>query len=326
MAPIPTSENNKEEIKKNRYLHLLVILLMLASLIFLAYKIATYPDYSTLLNELKSIHSKNLFWLFITLFLLPFNWITESLKWKIIVSETEKISLNTAFKSVLAGFSTGFVTPNRLGDFAGRILFLNNTNRKTGFTLSMINSITQNIAIGICGIPAAIIFFTNRNTEKIISLNYFFLLILLILMLIILYAALPFISEKLKKGKTGSFLNGINNYTFWKQISIILMSILRFTVFSIQFYTILLFFGVQLSLSEAIIAIPASYLFVTFTPSAAFSDPVIRSSYAVFFIGAYSPETINIIFAGTGIWIVNYLISMFIGNIFIFNKTRENHS
>ncbi len=309
--------------RRQKYVKTAIIVFFIASVAFLAFKLVTFSDYNLLYSKLKLLPANNFKWLLFAVLLLPLNWLTESVKWKMILSKTQKISLTAAIKSVLAGFSTGFVTPNRLGDFAGRIYFLNSENRKTGITLSLLNSLTQNLAIALGGIPAAIIFFSNSNPENAVSKYYFAILIALIILFLGLYALLPAIAKKIKSEKTSIFIKGIDNFTFTKQIIIVLVSIVRFIVFSIQFYAMLRFFGVVLNINEAVIAIPASYLFVTFTPSAAFTDPVIRSSYAVIFVGAFSPDTLSIIFAGTGIWVVNYVFSMLIGNILIFRETNR---
>lgn len=314
----------KDEIDVNRFSRFWVIVILLASIIFLVYKLATYTDYNLLLHELKSMPLQNFAWLFFTLALLPLNWLTESIKWKIIVSETQEITLKTALKSVLAGFSTGFITPNRMGDFVGRILFLNQINRKTGITLSLINSLTQNIVIALFGIPAALLFFAKSDNQRQISLNYFIIVSFILILLILFYIFLPRISKKIKSEKIGLFIKGISNYSYQKQLSIILFGVIRFVIFSVQFYAMLCFFGVQINVYEAFIAIPANYLFVTFTPSAGFSEPIIRSSYAAFFVGEFSPQTLGIILSGTGIWLINYVISIIVGNIFIVRaKNRE---
>jgi len=315
--------NKQADSKKNRLLTVVVVLFTLASIVFLFFKLSTYPDYDTLLHELKSLPKDNFKWLIFTLLLLPFNWLTESVKWKVILSETQKINLKLAFKSVLAGFTTGFFTPNRLGDFAGRIYFLDSSNRKTGITLSLINSLTQNIAIALFGIPAAFIFFSSQRKESMISPSYFVLLVIILILLLAVFLLLPSISKKIKSAKISEFLKGINNFSKVKLLSVLLLSILRFGVFSLQFYTLLRFFGIPLSANEAILAILSNYLFVTFTPSIGLTDPVIRSSYALFFIGTFSGNMPGIVLSGTGIWLINQVISMLVGNIFIFHKTRN---
>jgi hypothetical protein len=92
------------------------------------------------------------------------------------------------------------------------------------------------------------------------------------------------------------------------------ISLARFLVFSFQFYVILLFFGVDITVFQALICIPTSYLLVTFTPSLALSEAAIRSSYAVTVIGFYAPQTAGIALAGLTLWLLNFGIPMLFGN------------
>ena len=75
------------------------------------------------------------------------------------------------------------------------------------------------------------------------------------------------------------------------------------------------FFGVNLAPIQALIAIPANYLFVTYTPSIAFSEAAVRSSYAILFIGAFSTQLVGIALAGVCIWVVNFILPLFLGSI-----------
>ena len=56
--------------------------------------------------------------------LMCLNFLMESIKWKVVVANTNPISFTKAIKSVLVGQAFAFFTPNRIGDFAGRVLFL----------------------------------------------------------------------------------------------------------------------------------------------------------------------------------------------------------
>jgi hypothetical protein len=66
---------------------------------------------------------------------------------------------------------------------------------------------------------------------------------------------------------------------------------------------------------QALIAIPTNYLFVTFTPSVAFSEAAVRSSYAVLVIGFFSSNIVGIALAGMCIWMINFVIPMMVGSI-----------
>ncbi|HRZ97077.1 MAG TPA: lysylphosphatidylglycerol synthase domain-containing protein [Paludibacter sp.] len=309
--------------EKNSLFKIIVWVFMFGSVFYLGYKLFTFNGYSSLLDEWKSLPPKHFYWLGLVFLLMPLNWLSESIKWKLIVSETQPLSLKNAVKSVLAGFSTGFFTPNRMGDMVGRLVFLESSNRKTGVTLSLMSSLTQNIIIALCGIPGAILFFTFQQSEVLKLNNYLIITSIIAVVMIVLFLLVPKLAGRNKNAAVNEYIKGFANYSLSKSFLILFVSLIRFVIFSIQFYAMLRFFGVHLLPGQAIAAIPANYLFVTFTPSLAFTEPAIRGSYAVFFIGQFSSHTVGIALAGIGLWVINYLISMFLGFIVLLKQTKK---
>ena len=245
-----------------------------------------------------------------------------------LVSKIQEISLFHAVKAILSGIFTGFFTPNRVGELMGRVSFLKNKNRKSGVTLSILNSLTQNMIMALFGIPACILFFLSQN-EMINNemISYLLILIISLILFGLLYYNLPQLSLRLKlnrfSAKLSSFSDCLSEYSMTDLLKIMLVTLLRYLVFCVQFYFMLLFFGVHIEAWQAVIAIPTSYLFVTFTPSLAFSEAAVRSSYAVLTIGAFSASEIPIILAGVSIWIVNFVLPMLVGSV-IMIKSKTN--
>lgn len=308
-------------------LMLLKWMIPVVALVYLAYKLSRFEHWDSLLYEWKTQSREQTLWLAMVLVLLPINLWLEAAKWKKIVSPTERLSRRRAFAGVLAGFSTGFFTPNRTGDFAGRILFLGEQNRKTGFTLSLFNSLTQNMVIAACGVPAAILFFITRNKALGDDLMMYFIIVAISFFVIAATVfLLPSLLKRIKSVRIREFTKGMENFSTGNIYLLLFLSILRFAVFSIQFYFMLRFFGVGLSPLEAFMAIPANYLFVTFTPSLAATEVAIRSSYAVFFIGSYSSQVVGIALAGAFIWMVNFVIPMIAGTVLVYHFSASKKS
>ena len=295
-------------------------LILVLSYSFLVYKLFTFNHYSELSNELKQMPLSKLWWLVAILALLPVNWIIESLKWKMLVAKVQEISLLKSLQAVLSGISTGFFTPNRVGELVGRVLFLKNENRKAGVTLSLVNSLTQNLMMALCGIPACILFYIWKNEKLQLGIvMYLGVLIFCLILFGILYFTLPELVRRIKLKKLAtkllSYTACLSEYSEMDLIKIMGITLLRYCVFCVQFYFMLLLFGVNLEIGQALIAIPTSYLFVSFTPSIAFSEAAVRSSYAVLIIGAFSNMEIPIMLAGVSIWFVNFVIPMLAGSI-----------
>lgn len=296
--------------------------IMIAAYVFLAYKLITFKQYDQLLEWWQQMPLTQFWWLAAVVLLVPLNWLIEAIKWEMLTANIQKISLLTSIKAVLAGISTGFFTPNRVGEFVGRILYLNAENRKSGATMGIVNSLTQNLVMALCGIPACLVYF--YSTTNILNLdieNFILILLTFVVFSGLLYFYLPKLSKFLVQTNIGAeikgFTVGLSAYTQADLVRIMGVSFLRYLVFCTQFFLMLSFFGIQLDPIEAIIAIPTNYLFVTFSPSVAFSEAAIRSSYAVLFIGSYSGQVVNIALAGVCIWAVNFVIPMLVGSFFL---------
>ncbi|MDD3321041.1 MAG: hypothetical protein PHS59_06310 [Paludibacter sp.] len=296
-----------------------------ASYSFLIYKLLTFQQYSEIMSWWKNVPVSYLGWLGAVFILLPVNWCLESLKWKMLVSNTEKLPFKTAFLSVLAGISSGFFTPNRVGEMVGRVLYLKPENRKSGIMLSVLNSISQNIIMAAFGIPAFVLFLWIQNKSFSAGTAQY---LILILFSVSIFIFVFFYLRKILKGKVQGkiienlkiYINCIAGFSARDIVEILSVTILRYFIFCIQFYFMLRFFGVELTEYQALFAIPSTYLLVTFTPSLAFSEAAVRSSYAVLIIAAISPQEVQIILAGVGIWVVNFVIPMLVGSILLLKK------
>ncbi len=311
------------------WISLLKWMVLPATFSFLAYKLLTFNQYNELIAQWKQLPLSQFWWLAGVLALLPLNWLLEAEKWKLLVSKIQTIDLTNALKGVLAGISTGFLTPNRVGELAGRVLYLNTENRKAGVTLSAVNSLTQNIIMATCGIPACALFFTITSQKMEINTTlYLSILIVSLLIFGLIYFRLPWLSRQFKQSryseKIETFTDCLSYYTEQDLLQVMLISLCRYFVFCVQFFFMLRFLGVELSAWQAFISIPTIYLFVTFTPSLAFSEAAVRSSYAVLVISAFSSQVVSIALAGMCIWLVNFVIPMLVGAI-VLVKSKQPH-
>lgn len=299
--------------KENRIFHYISTMLLVLSVVYLVYEISRFDEYDSLLAAFKENSRQNFIWLLSVFILLPVNWLIEAIKWKKVCCYLEKQHLTTALKAVLAGISSGFITPNRIGDIVGRMQFMGAENRKSAVSLAAVNSLTQNLAILLPGIPLAILFFIQLQQSTIQSKTYILFLIVILLLFSITLISLPSVAGKINHHKFRSYFRGLANYTFKDMVVITGWSLLRFCVFSCQFFLMLRFFGVELSLTQAVTSIPVMYLLVTFTPSFAFSEALIRGSWAVFVIGSFAGNIPGILMAGVGLWLVNVVVPVVIG-------------
>src|SRR5690606_29451644 len=80
-------------------------------------------------------------WLAVTL--MFFNWLIEAGKWKLLLRPLEAVSLKHALKSVLGGLAIGVNTPNRIGEYSGRALYVGEGKRMRSVSLAFVCSFSQ---------------------------------------------------------------------------------------------------------------------------------------------------------------------------------------
>ena len=100
------------------------------------------------------------------LLLIFFNWGFEAKKWQLLLRPLQSLTFFTALKSVLTGIAFSINTPNRIGEYGGRILYVEEGKRIKAISLSIAGSISQLILtlfMGSLGLSYLLIFQLNVN-------------------------------------------------------------------------------------------------------------------------------------------------------------------
>src|SRR5688572_413988 len=93
--------------------------------------------------------------LFIVVLLMLANWSLEALKWKLSVREVQHVSFLKSLKAIFSGVSFSVTTPNRMGEYAGRILYMEEGNRLRVVSLTILGSLSQliiTLSFGLAGL------------------------------------------------------------------------------------------------------------------------------------------------------------------------------
>lgn len=83
--------------------------------------------------------------------LMIIQWVIEAKKWQLLMKPVSDISLMKAAKAIFSGIAFSIATPNRVGEFAGRILHLPPDSRLQGTSFTFIGNLAQLIATIVCG-------------------------------------------------------------------------------------------------------------------------------------------------------------------------------
>ncbi|RZL30235.1 MAG: hypothetical protein EOO96_18535, partial [Pedobacter sp.] len=119
---------------------------------FIYNKLTKHNDLKAFLKLLDSIPSQQI-WLVLggVFILMLFNWGLEAVKWKQLIQRVEQISLWRSIESVFCGLTWAVFTPNRLGEYGGRVFFLSPKRRIIGVVAMTVGNIGQLVLTNVFG-------------------------------------------------------------------------------------------------------------------------------------------------------------------------------
>jgi hypothetical protein len=259
--------------------------------------------------------------------LIILNWGIESYKWQLITSGIERISYKTAVRSVLTGLCVGNLTPGRIGEFAGRILFFNPANRSKISVTHFVCGLTQlfvTVATGICAL--AFVIESGRSN----STNLFLILALstvLLVVLILLVLNINKVYIAISKWKVLSrFDLGQVTYDRTLMIRLLFFSLLRYAVFSFQYFLLLRIFGVDAEPFHLFSAIAVSFMLMSSIPMISFIEVAVRAAIAMMLFGQFQQNSMQLVGASTFLWLINIVIPSVIGYVFAVQEKFEFRS
>lgn len=270
--------------------------------------------------------------LFLLVFsLMPLNWGLELLKWRFLTKEFQKLSIVQEIKSILAGIVVGLLTPNRIGELGGRLMYIEAKNRSRSLYVNSVCSTSQLLATLLFGLVAVCVFADSWQPYLLISRPQIILASWIIILVLI---GLYFRSNSLKiifnyfekKVLKDQNLEALTLSSI-ERLKLLLLSILRYGVFNIQFAILLMIFIPDIPFLIAITAVALIYFGSTVVPTSWLSSLAIKTSFAFFIVDLVGYEGIYGIMASILLWVINLIIPALLGflliggsNIYSLNK------
>lgn len=260
--------------------------------------------------------------IFIALILMPLNWFLESKKWGILLDKIQDLSMAEKYKSVFFGQAFGFVTPNRLGDYGGRLIYIKKEYRFKALQATFIASIYQTTITFCIGIPALFYWISNN-----MILNQKFNLIAW-LVIIVLFSFLILLTFRLKRSLLFLLKFKIfNKYTDEIQwfiqlpknllVKVLSLSFIRYIVFLIQYILVVYSFESNFSLIHVIAVIASLYLLTTLIPTGFISDLLVRGAAGILLFLPLIDSEETILLISLIIWFINIALAAIVGSLLL---------
>lgn len=272
----------------------------------------------------------NIILIVIVLFLMFLNWFLEALKWRYMISKIEKVSIYTSLKAVFAGITVSSFTPNRVGEYGGRVFYLEKADRLKGVIITFIGSMSQLLITILFGSISFIILSELLFESKVLfsAISKFKLLVFLLLFLLnvfifyFFYNVHSFISFFNLNKYINRFKQYIQTFTIYNSrelTNILLFSFSRYIVFSIQFLILLNVFEIDSSTFHSMLSVMLIFLFVSIIPTIVVAEIGVRGSVAIYVFSLFTINSIGVFSSTLLLWIINLVIPSLIGIYFVFN-------
>ncbi|TAH02951.1 MAG: hypothetical protein EAZ15_04280 [Sphingobacteriales bacterium] len=309
--------------KKKLTLVIKIAVLLLATF-FIVYKLNTNQNLENFYKIIKTLNPKQVYIkLSIVVLMMLLNWFLESLKWRYLVKRVERISLLKAVESVFCGLTWAIFTPNRIGEYGGRIFFLSPRKRIPGMVAMGVGHIAQMVITNVMGTIAVVWFVYNFVKIQTWLLPYFaFWGSVIAISLVVLYFNIRLINYVLFRvkflKKYEKYFSVLSEYTKMQLLTVLLFSLVRFIVFTGQYVFILNFLIPNIPILPSALMVFILFLIQSALPSLDLLDIGVRSLTADYFFGYITPQSSVVIACAALIWLVNLIIPAILGSFFVF--------
>ena len=262
--------------------------------------------------------------------LMPVNCRLEAMKWKFVNKGLQSMSCLHAFKSVLACVTIASFTPNRMGEYVGRVFFIEEGKRIQSVPLSIICSIAQLLVTLVIGIWGLFYFqeflqhgAISGKSQAAFSLQSLALAVCILLVMgLLIYFRIHWLVRLIQKanlfGRYFTYVKVLKDVRSNILLRILYLSLLRYLIFVIQYGLLFSVFGVELSWIQLLGGMSLVFLILAVVPSLSFlTDLGLRWVASMQIIKVFSTNTAGIFATSFGIWLINLIIPALLGSLLI---------
>ncbi len=283
--------------------------------------------------DIKSLY----FMLTIVILMMFVNWSIEAYKWRYLLKDEEQIGFLRSLKAVFAGITVSIFTPNRVGEFLGRVFILKKAKPLRAVFITIIGSYSQLLVTLILGY-IAVIYFSVQYLHHFESVPVWFFnavalgVGLIILLLTLLYLNLSILDPLVNRlinsrwKKVGQYFSVFSRFNTATLLRVFGFSLLRYGVFTLQFLLLIQLFQVQVPWFDGFLLIALMFFTMSAIPTVTLAELGVRGSVTITLFRMYlelnqefTPMMeFGVFSASSALWLINLALPALFGTLFIF--------
>ncbi len=285
------------------------------------------PHWKDSLNDMvKAAVGKYQWKLYVMFGLTWVNWALESFKWQIALRSVQPIGFFRAFKAILAGTCIASFTPNRVGEYLGRMLFVDPGNKVNSIAPTILCSMSQMLITLFAG-SIGIYLFSSLNYQFPVSWlsPAFFRWSMIITIVSAAVLGLIYfrfdplvarVNKWLQKNKRNFSIP--LNFSFSSLATILLIASIRYLVFVLQYFLLFSLFGIPLNGLQVFTGVSVMFVLMAIVPTLTFlTDLGFRWVAGIQVFQVFTINTAGILAVSLGIWFINLIIPALVGSLLI---------
>lgn len=274
---------------------------------------------------LQSFQSAKVIYLATVVLLMTVNWGLEALKWKLAVAAVHYLKFRQAFTAILSGVSFSVTTPNRVGEYLGRMMYLPEGKRLKVVSATLVGSLSQIlITLFFGGIGLLVLKSPLIETGLLTAIWYRFALVAIwgsTLILTGFYFALPFLENwglrVLKRSPYLYLIEAMQHFRGQLLSTLLGISGARYLVFMIQYLLLFRLFDVEVPAGVLFFVMSLVFLALAIVPSIALVEVGIRGEVSLQLVGLFTANSLGILLTSVSVWLINLVIPALMGSLLI---------
>ncbi|MFD1164752.1 lysylphosphatidylglycerol synthase domain-containing protein [Sphingobacterium daejeonense] len=262
--------------------------------------------------------------LFAVVLLMFVNWFLEVIKWRFLSRRVEKLSIWKATKSVFCGLTWAIFTPNRIGEYGGRVMVLKPENRATCAVAMGVGLFAQLVLTSVFGSLSIAWFVTTFiDTPSSVDFGIWIIAVIYALAFVILYFNVSWVDYLVGKvkflQKIKPFFAVLEDFSVRELAYVLFLSAFRFAIFTSQYIILMLVILPDLPIVSMVLMIFIMFFIQSAVPSLDIFDFSVRSFVASNLYAYITTQEIAVMAIVSCVWFVNLIFPAIIGAFFVFN-------
>ena len=302
------------------------------------HQIQRQPNWQQSLRQIQQAFDSTAAWkLAVVLGLMLLNWGLEARKWQVIISRLQQLSWIQCLRATFTGTTLAFFTPNRMGEYMGRVLYVDEGKRIQAVSLTIVGSMGQLLITLVLGI-SGLVYIRSELIQKAVGpssavfwLNgVLYISILATCFLTLLYFRLSWLIRWIEKipriEKLVRHIRVLDNFNLTMLLRILSLSAGRYLVFVIQYFILFDVFKVELNGWQVFWSVSVVFLVLAIVPTIALITELgVRWKTSVEVVQLFSVNVVGILATSLAIWIINLVIPALIGSLLILSVRLFNY-